>query len=56
MTSPSTHADLEVAHDLAIRDFRLMESWNDAEASAIIAPSMSTMRRWQSLRRPAHPG
>jgi predicted ester cyclase len=40
MTSPSTHADLEVAHDLAIRDFRLMESWNDTEASAIISPSM----------------
>ena len=40
MTSPSTHADLEVAHDLAIRDFRLMENWSDAEATAIIAPSM----------------
>ncbi|MCA1693844.1 MAG: ester cyclase [Actinobacteria bacterium] len=40
MTDPSTHADLEAAHELALRDFRLMESWNDAEASAIIAPSM----------------
>ena len=40
MTSPSTHPDLEVAHDLAIRDFRLMENWSDAEATAIIAPSM----------------
>jgi predicted ester cyclase len=40
MTSSSTHADLEAAHDLAVRDFRLMASWNDTEASAIIAPSM----------------
>jgi predicted ester cyclase len=40
MTNPSTHTDLDVAHDLAVRDFRLMEDWDDAEAAAIIAPSM----------------
>src|SRR5919202_281124 len=40
MTSSSTHADLDVAHDLAVRDFRLMENWSDAEASAIISPRM----------------
>jgi predicted ester cyclase len=28
------------AHDLVIRDFRLMENWDDEEASAIIAPTM----------------
>jgi predicted ester cyclase len=28
------------AHDLVIRDFRLMENWDDGEASAIIAPTM----------------
>ena len=39
MSNPSMLTDLEVAHDLAIRDFRLMESWNDAEASAILAPT-----------------
>jgi hypothetical protein len=29
-----------IAHDLAIRNFRLMENWHDAEASAILAPTM----------------
>lgn len=29
-----------IGHDLARRDFRLMENWDDAEASAIIAPTM----------------
>ena len=28
------------AHDLVSRDFRLMENWDDAEASAIIGPTM----------------
>jgi len=36
--SESTRSDIDIAHDLAIRDFRLMESWDDAEASAILAP------------------
>jgi hypothetical protein len=40
MTNPSTQTDIETAHELVIRDFRLMESWDDAEASAIIAPTM----------------
>lgn len=38
MTDLSTHTDLALAHDLAIRISRLMENWNDAEATAIIAP------------------
>jgi predicted ester cyclase len=33
--------DLKQAHDLLIRGFRLMESWDDAEASAIIATNYS---------------
>ena len=37
---PETSTPIEVAHDLAVRDFRLMENWDDAEASAIIAPTM----------------
>jgi predicted ester cyclase len=40
MTNPSTHADLQAAHELALRNFRLMEDWNDTEASAIIAATM----------------
>ena len=39
MSPSSMVTDLELAHDLLIRDFRLMESWNDAEAAAIIAPT-----------------
>jgi predicted ester cyclase len=30
----------DTAHQLVERDFRLMEHWDDAEASAIIAPTM----------------
>lgn len=37
------------AHDLAIRDFRLLEEWDDAEAVAIIAP---TMRNAEALTEP----
>jgi predicted ester cyclase len=40
MSEASTRSDIDIAHDLAIRDFRLMENWDDAEASAIIAPTM----------------
>jgi predicted ester cyclase len=40
MSEISRPGDLDVAHDLVSRDFRLMESWDDAEASAIIAPTM----------------
>jgi predicted ester cyclase len=40
MTSVPTQTDLELAHDLAIRGFRLMEDWDDDEAGAIIAPGM----------------
>lgn len=39
MSDLAKRADLEVARDLTIRSFRLMEKWDDAEASAIIAPS-----------------
>ena len=39
MSDPSTHGDIQTAHDLAVRDFRLMQNWDDAEASAIIGPS-----------------
>ena len=35
-TSPT--ADVQQAHELLTRGFRLMESWDDAEAAAIIAP------------------
>ena len=31
----------ERAHDLLVRGFRLMESWDDEEAAAIIGPSMT---------------
>jgi predicted ester cyclase len=39
-SSIQTPAELDAAHELARRDFQLMEKWNDAEASAIIAPTM----------------
>src|SRR5919205_4549148 len=39
MSHREPRTDLERAHDLLIRGFRLMESWDDAEASAIIAPT-----------------
>jgi len=35
---PQASHDQERAHDLLVRSFRLMESWDDAEAAAIIAP------------------
>jgi predicted ester cyclase len=40
MLNSSMLTDPAVAHDLAIRSFRLIESWDDAEASAIIGPTM----------------
>jgi predicted ester cyclase len=40
MSETSARSDIDIAHDLASRDFRLMESWDDAEASAIIGPTM----------------
>jgi predicted ester cyclase len=40
MSETSTRSDIDIAHDLAIRNFRLMENWDDAEASAILAPAM----------------
>lgn len=39
LSASEVHTDLERAHDLLIRGFRLMENWDDAEASAIIAPT-----------------
>jgi predicted ester cyclase len=39
MPETSTRSDLDAAHDLAVRNFRLMEEWDDAEASAILAPT-----------------
>ena len=38
MSIPSAPTTFDVARDLAVRGFRLMETWDDAEASAIIAP------------------
>lgn len=35
-----TPTDTDLAHDLLVRDFRLMEAWDDAEAAAIIGPTM----------------
>jgi len=49
MPESSTRSDIDLAHDLAIRDFRLMETWDDAEASAIIAP---TMRNDEAMTEP----
>ncbi len=37
---PETSTPSNIAHDLVIRDFRLMEDWDDAEASIIIGPTM----------------
>ena len=39
MSETSGRSDIDIAHDLAIRDFRLMEDWDDTEASAILAPT-----------------
>ena len=41
MPHTQPRSDVATAHDLAVRDFRLMESWDDAEAAAIIAPTMT---------------
>ncbi len=40
MSASSMPTDLQIAHDLAIRDFQLMENWDDETATAIIAPTM----------------
>jgi SnoaL-like polyketide cyclase len=40
MPETSTRSDIDIAHDLVSRDFRLMENWDDAEAAAILAPTM----------------
>jgi predicted ester cyclase len=40
MNQRSILPDLDPSHDLALRSFRLMERWDDAEAAAIIAPTM----------------
>lgn len=37
-TDPNAGTNGARAHDLLVRGFRLMESWDDAEAVAIIAP------------------
>src|SRR3954454_19714380 len=39
-TQTPSNVALAVAHDLVSRDFRLMEKWDDEEASAIIGPTM----------------
>ena len=49
MSDTSTRSHSDIAHDLAVRDFRLMESWDDAEAAAIIAP---TMRNHEEVAEP----
>ena len=43
MSETPTRNDIDVAHDLAVRDFRLMEHWNDAEAAAILADTMHNL-------------
>ena len=40
MSTVSTPNDLQIAHDLAASDFQLMEHWDDAQALAIISPTM----------------
>ncbi|WP_448616006.1 ester cyclase [Modestobacter sp. URMC 112] len=40
MSETPTRSAVDIAHDLAVRDFRLMEDWDDEKASAIIAPTM----------------
>src|SRR4051812_39241589 len=39
MPETSTRNSIDVAHDLAVRDFALMENWDDTEAAAIISPT-----------------
>jgi predicted ester cyclase len=41
MSNSMTDNRLEIAHDLAIRSFRVMENWDDAEARAVFAPTMT---------------
>ena len=40
MSQAPTRSDIDVAHDLVIRQFELMENWNDQLATAIFAPTM----------------
>lgn len=56
MSQTSMGSDLDVAHDLATRDFRLMEHWDDAEASAIIAPTMHNDEAAPEPPAARHPG
>ena len=39
IADPKARSDQQGAHDLLVRGFRLMEHWDDSEASAIIAPT-----------------
>jgi hypothetical protein len=39
-TDPPSDIATAMAHDLVSRDFRLMEKWDDGEASEIIGPTM----------------
>lgn len=43
MSDMPTSTDIDLAHDLATRDFRLMEHWDDEEASAILADTMHNL-------------
>src|SRR5919199_3919430 len=36
----NTLGERQLAHDLAVRSFRLMEHWDDADAAAVIGPTM----------------
>jgi predicted ester cyclase len=40
MSETATPSSVATAHDLVVRDFRLMENWDDDEAAAIIGPTM----------------
>ena len=40
MSTVSMPNDSQIAHDLAASDFQLMEHWDDAQALAIISPTM----------------
>jgi predicted ester cyclase len=48
-TEAPGHVARAMAHDLVSRDFRLMENWDDGEASAIIG---STMHNDESVAEP----
>jgi predicted ester cyclase len=41
--SDLVRTDVDAAHDLAIRDFRLMEHWDDAEAAAILSDELRNL-------------